>query len=574
MPKIITLHVGTGKYQEEQIADDQFLTGGRALSSQLVAQIVPPEADALGPDNILAFCCGVLAGTTITNANRISVGGKSPLTGTIKESNAGGTFAYHMGRLGIRSIICEGPLAEKDVWKVIHISTKGVKVEDGTDLAGSGCYDKSEMLTKRFGKGISFAIIGPVAEQLMRTAAIAVSDPQNRPSRFCGRGGMGAVMASKGIQAIVLDPSDTPPVQPQDKERFKAASRTIAELVNNTPQTAKVFRKYGTAAMIDVGQGLGFLPVNNFTRGRFEQSEQINGQALYDTISARGGEGKTSHACMPGCLVQCSNIYPDKEGKYLVSPLEYETIGLMGPNLGIGDLDVIAELNYIANDCGVDTVDSGAAIGVAMQAGLAEFGDSAAALSMMKEIRQSTILGKLLGSGAETTAKVLGVYQAPTAKGQAFPAYDPRAMKGLAATYATSPMGADHTAGHTIRSAVDDHHGFKGQAAASRLAQVGTLQWDSLGFCYFLGTALPDLSLLCEIIKAIHDKEVTPAQIRAMAVETLKTERDFNRKAGFGPAHDRLNEYFHKVKNPDTGTVCDIPTADITDLMDDNKLAD
>jgi len=572
MPKILKLDVGSGKFQEENIADDQFLMGGRALSSQLVAQYVPPEADPLGPDNILAFCCGILAGTTVTNGNRISIGGKSPLTGTIKESNAGGTFAYHMGRLGIRGIICEGPQAEKGVWKVIHISTKGVKIEDGADLAGSGCLDKSELLTKRFGDAISFAIIGPAAELQMRTSAIAISDPQKRPSRFCGRGGLGAVMASKGIQAIVLDPADTPAIQPRDKERFKTASKTITEHVNNTPQTAKVFRKFGTAAMIDVGQGLGFLPVNNFTRGRFDQAEQINGQTLYDTITSRGGDGKTSHACMPGCLVQCSNVFPDKEGNIVVSPLEYESMGLLGPNLGIGDLDVIAELNAIANDSGVDTVDSGAAIGVAMQAGLAAFGDSDAALTMMKEIRQGTILGRVLGSGAETTAKVFGVYQAPTAKGQAFPAYDPRALKGLAATYATSPMGADHTAGHTIRADVEDHHGFKGQAAASRQSQIGTLQWDSLGFCYFLGTALPDLSLLCELIEAIHGSKISAEQIRTMALDTLKTERDFNRKAGFGPAHDRLNEYFHRVENPDTGTVCDIPVPEILDLMDDDKL--
>ncbi|MBE0586190.1 MAG: aldehyde ferredoxin oxidoreductase, partial [Desulfofustis sp.] len=437
----------------------------------------------------------------------------------------------------------------------------------------SGCQEKSERLTRRFGDSISFAMIGPAAELLMRAAAIAISDPQKRPSRFCGRGGLGAVMAAKGIQAIVLDPSGTPAIQPQDKEQFKTLSRTLGEHVNNTPQTAKVFRKYGTAAMIDVGQGLGFLPVNNFTRGRFDQSEQINGQALYDTISSRGGDGKTSHACMPGCLVQCSNVYPDKDGKIVVSPLEYETIGLLGPNLGIGNLDLIAELNAIANDSGIDTVDSGAAIGVAMQAGLAAFGDGDAALALMKEIRQGTILGRVLGSGAETTAKVLGVYQAPTAKGQAFPAYDPRALKGLAATYATSPMGADHTAGHTIRAAVEDHHGFKGQADASRLSQIGTLQWDSLGFCYFLGTALPDLSIICELIQAMHGRVITPLQIRTLAVETLKAERNFNRKSGFGPAHDRLNEYFHLVENPDTGTVCDIPTPDIIGLMDDDKLS-
>jgi aldehyde:ferredoxin oxidoreductase len=325
--------------------------------------------------------------------------------------------------------------------------------------------------------------------------------------------------------------------------------------------------------MVDTGQGLGFLPTRNFSRGCFADSEKINGEALANLIESRGGEGKTSHACMPGCMVQCSNIFPDADGKRLVSPLEYETIGMMGPNLEIGDLDTIARMNYLANDAGVDTVEIGAAIGVAMQAGLADFGDEKAALKMMQEIHEGSLLGMLLGSGAETTAKVLGVYQVPTAKGQAFPAYDPRGLKGLAATYATSPMGADHTAGHTIRSAVDDHHSAVGQAEASKQSQIGVLQWDALGFCYFIGSAVPDFSLICDLIRAVHSRSYTPEQIRQIAVATLKTERTFNRDAGFGPAHDRLSEFFHITANPDTETVCDIPDDDIKRIMNDKELS-
>lgn len=573
MPRVISIDIDQSTHHTEMIAENDLLTGGRALSSQTVAQLVPPAADPLGPFNILSFCNGILAGTTISNANRLSVGSKSPLTGTIKESNSGGTFAYQMGRLDIRNIIITGKRSDLKTWKVIHISKDGVHIEEGQDLATHGCYAKSELLVKRYGPSIAFAMIGPAAEHLMRSAAIAISDPQKQPARFCGRGGLGAVMASKGIQAIVVDAAQTSPVQPDDKELFKDISRALSEQINTTPQTAKVFRTYGTAAMVDVAQGLGFLPTRNFSQGRFEYVEQINGQTLVDTISSREGEGKISHACMPGCLVQCSNVYPDKSGKRLVSPLEYETIGMMGPNLGIGDFDTIAELNYLANDCGVDTIEAGAAIGVAMHAGLADFGDGRAALSIMKEVREATILGKVIGAGAETTAKVLGVYQVPTAKGQAFPAYDPRALKGLAATYATSPMGADHTAGHTIRSQVEDHHSAVGQATASKMSQIGTLQWDSLGFCYFIGSALPDLSQLCDLIKAVHSHEFLPEQIRRMAIRTLRIERDFNRKAGFGPAQDRLSEYFHTTENVDTGTVCDIPEAEIEDLMNDDKLS-
>jgi len=573
MQSTIWLDLKSGEQRKEPVSDQEFLSGGRALSSSIVAEHVPAVADPFGPFNIITFCCGILAGTTISNANRLSVGSKSPLTGAIKESNSGGTFAYHMGRLGIRSFTLKGIPEKPEEWQVLYINKNGLYLEDGSDLVGQGCYQKAEFLAERYGKSISFVMIGPAAEKRMRSSAIAISDPQNNPARFCGRGGLGAVLASKGIQAIVIDPTGTTPLKPEDRELYQKTNKTIAELINSTPQTSEVFRKYGTAAMVDVGQALGFLPNRNFSRGKFELSEQINGQALAELIESRGGVGKTTHGCMPGCLIQCSNVFPKEDGSSLVSPLEYETIGLMGSNLGIGDLDVIAELNYLANDSGVDTIEAGAAIGVAMQAGLAEFGDAKAALSMMKELREATVLGRVLGSGADIAAKVLGVYQVPTAKGQAFPAYDPRALKGLAATYATSPMGADHTAGHTIRSNVEDHHDYVGQAEASRLAQVGVLQWDVLGFCYFFGSAVPDLMMICDLIKAFHSRSYSPEQIRNMAITTLITERKFNREAGFGPAHDRLSEYFHHTVNPDTGTICDIPEDEISDLMEDELLS-
>ena len=572
MQKIIWFDINIDKARDEVITDQDFLTGGRALSSRIISRSVPPGADALGPYNNLAFCCGVLAGTTISNANRLSVGGKSPLTGTIKESNSGGTFAYHMGRLGIRGLVIEGKKLASSGWKVLHISSHGIRSENGSDLVDKGCDEKAELLVKRYGKTISYAMIGPAAEKLMHSSVIAVSDPQQTPARFCGRGGLGAVMASKGIQAIIIDPSGTSPLKPANKELFKTTSRTIASLIETTPQTAKIFRKFGTAAMVDVGQGLGFLPTRNFSGGRFDKHEEINGQTLAEMISSRGGDGKNSHGCMPGCLVQCSNVFPDKKGNRVVSPLEYETIGMMGSNLEIGNLDVIAKMNAIANNSGVDTIEAGAAIGIAMQAGLAEFGDETAALSMMNEIKEATVFGRLLGAGAATTAKVLGVYQAPTAKGQAFPAYDPRALKGLAATYATSPMGADHTAGHTIRSNVEDHHSYVGQAEASKLSQIAVLQWDALGFCYFIGSAVPNFSLICDLIEAVHSHKFTPENIRDMAVKTLKTERSFNRDAGFGPVHDRLSEFFHEIKNPDTDTVCDIPEDEIKAIMNNENL--
>ncbi len=251
----------------------------------------------------------------------------------------------------------------------------------------------------------------------------------------------------------------------------------------------------------------------------------------------------------------------------VVSPLEYETIGLMGSNLGIADLDQIAALNFEVNDIGLDSIEIGAALGVAAEAGLMAFGDSQRALELIQEIRQGTPLGRLLGSGAAITGKVLGIERVPVVKNQALSAYDPRAIKGTGVTYATSPQGADHTCGLTIRAKVD-HLDPTVQINLSRSAQINMAGYDTLGACIFAGfgySAAPQV--IPALIRARYGWQVPDDYLQVLGRETLKMEREFNRRAGFTPADDRLPEWLRQEALPPTNAVFDVTDEDLDSLF-------
>jgi aldehyde:ferredoxin oxidoreductase len=271
---------------------------------------------------------------------------------------------------------------------------------------------------------------------------------------------------------------------------------------------------------------------------------------------------------MPGCVIRCSNNYGGADGKSIVAPLEYETIGLMGSNLGIADLDVIAGLNREANDLGLDSIEMGAALGVAARAGLLAFGDGARALELLGEVRRGTPLGRILGHGAAVAGKVLGVRQVPVVKGQAMPAYDPRALKGTGVTYATSPQGADHTCGNTVRAKVD-HLDPKIQAALSRVAQINMAGYDTLGACIFAGfgfAAAPEV--IPALLKARYGWEAGLDILQVLGKETLSLEREFNKRAGFTAADDRLPEWMGQEQLPPHNSVFDVSEDDLDGVFD------
>lgn len=392
----------------------------------------------------------------------------------------------------------------------------------------------------------------------MFTAALANADKDGSPTRFCGRGGLGAVAGAKGIKAVVFNDEGVERNRPKNPPLFKEAMKTYATWLRETPGTGKVFPELGTAAMVKTTNKLGALPTRNFSTGSFEKHEGISGETLREIILERGGEGTPTHACMPGCAIRCSNIYADKDGKAVTSPIEYENIGLLGSNLGIGDMDEVVELNLLCNELAVDTIETGAALGVAMEAGLVEFGDFAGAKQLLLEVEKGSPMGRIIGGGAELVGKIYGVRRVPAVKGQSFPAYDPRAIKGLGVTFATSPMGADHTAGQTIRAQVD-HYSSQGQVEASREAQLVNTIYDCLGLCYFAASAVAGrFEMMAQLVSGYVGIEVTGDQIKQMAASTLKLEHAFNRAAGFTKAHDRLPEHFYEEQNPANGQVFDV----------------
>jgi len=529
---------------------------------------VDAKTDPLGAGNKLIFAPGLLVGHMLSSTDRISIGGKSPLTGGVKEANAGGRTGLHMATMGIHALIVEDK-PEGDDWWVLHLSLNGAKWEKADDLAGLGVYASAEKLIERYGDKVAISLIGPGGEMQMKAAGIQNLDKDKIPSRIAARGGLGAVMGSKRIKAIVFDNAggQKPPIV--SPEAFKAAQKDYTKALMDHPQT-KTYHDYGTAAMTQLTQRFAAIPVHNFSRGTFDDVEKIGGEALREFTLTRGKPSDPSHACMAGCTIKCSNVFGGEDGKIIVSPLEYETIGLMGSNLEINSLDSIGRLNWQVNDLGLDSIEVGAALGVAAEAGLMRWGSEEDALKMIDEIRNGTELGRVLGDGAAATGKKYNIERVPVVKGQAMSAYEPRSIKGTGVTYATTPQGADHTCGLTIRAQIN-HLDPSVQRDVSLNAQLNMAGYDTLGACIFAGfgyAATPDF-VVKRLLAARYGWDDLPDNIlQELGKQTIKMEREFNRRAGFTKEDDRLPEWMTKEPIPETGHVFDVSEEVLDHIFD------
>ncbi len=563
---ILRVDLETGKVTRRSLPEAWRILGGRGLVARIALDEIPPLCDPLGAENRLLILNGPLAATPVPCSGRVSIGCKSPLTGGIKEANSGGVSGHLMARLGLRAIIVEDR-SPTDEWRLLFVGSEGSELLPAGDLVGLGVYETASRLRERFGNRVGCLVIGPAGERGMSAASVAGTDMEGRPSRFSARGGVGAVMGSKRLKAVVVEHTqDRAPLA--DSERFMSAVREMMTAIKETPQTAEVYPIYSTAAMVMPANTMGFLPTRGFSAGRFEHALEISGEMLHDTILERGGEGEITHACMPGCPIRCSNVWPDAEGREFLSPLEYETIALLGSNLGLGDLDQIARLNRMCNDIGIDTIEIGAALGVAAQAGLADFGDVEGFARLLDEVRAGTPLGQTIGSGAAAVGQAYDVDRTPTVKRQSMPAYDPRALKGTGVTFATCPQGADHTAGHTARADVD-HLAPEGQVAASRAVQVTVATVDTLGLCLMTAPAIGGRrDLLAELVSGRLGIEWAADDVVALGKETIEMEREFNRRAGFTAQDDRVPRWMHQEPLPPHDTVFDVPEEEIDRIYD------
>ncbi len=543
--------------------------GGRWLTSLMVSDEVPAGCHPLGPNNKLVFAPGILSGTSAPNTGRISVGGKSPLTGGIKESNAGSPFPQVLARMGYAALVVEGAAGDGSRW-LLKLGVEGGELVPAEDLEWKGAYEAAAIVKKHYGEKSSFMLIGPAGEAKMAMAGIAFNDKEGRPSRYAGRGGLGAVLGSKGLKAIVLDSAGAPGVEPVDQALFQEGREKLVEAIQTHDVTKKggALNSFGTAVLVNILNEAGGLPTRNFSAGVFEGAQQISGEALAEAAKKRGGAGMMGHTCHPGCLIACSNVYAREDGSEHVSCIEYESSWALGANCGLDNLDQVAELVRICNDFGIDTIEAGVTLGVAMEAGLAEFGDGAAAIKLLGEIGARTPLGHILGQGAQFTGRAYGVTRIPTVKGQGMPAYDPRAVKGIGVTYITTPMGADHTAGYTIAPEILAVGGQQqplsttDKVALSRAFQETTAFIDATGYCLFIAFPILDIPSgfegVVQTVNGMLGTAYTGDDVGAIGSEILQVEKDFNTRAGFTSAADRPPEFMRFEQLPPHNHVFDI----------------
>ncbi|HET6351302.1 MAG TPA: aldehyde ferredoxin oxidoreductase C-terminal domain-containing protein [Coriobacteriia bacterium] len=583
MRELLRVNMADLSVKVEPVPEEWAKYGGRALTDAIIYKEVPADADPLGPAAKLVFSPGTLGGTTAPNGGRLSVGGKSPLTGGIKESNSGGQAAHALARVGYSAIVVEGKPADPTARYVLTIEAdRSAKIDRVDDWAGLGNYEVYDKMAAGRPEGDRFATIsiGPAGEMGSRAAGIAVSDPKGYPNRFAGRGGLGAVMGSKGLKGIVISYTGTASLEHADKEAFTAATRKFSAALKEHAVSGTGLPMYGTNVLTNILNEAGGLPTRNFSAGSFEFADAIGGETQRAMIVERsGGEGiNDSHGCHSGCVIKCSRYWMDKDGHYKTKGPEYETAWAFGADCGIGDLDGIAELDRACGDLGLDTIEMGGTMGVYMASGALEFGDAEGALKALLAGADPSSELRVLWDGAEATGIKFGVKNIPVVKHQSLPAYDPRSVQGIGVTYATTPMGADHTAGYTITANIlavggtVDPLGTEGQAELSKNLQIATAMLDSLGLCIFVAFPVLDIpdafTAIHEMVEAHTGEKWGPDELMQLGREVLTFERLYNKNAGFTAADDRLPEFFLKEPLPPHNVVFTVTDEDLDSVFD------
>ena len=541
MRKYLDIDLSNRSIETKEIEGEEVIVIGRHLIAKKLLENGVATVDPLGPENPLIFSAGPFSGSNFSNANRLSVGCKSPLTGGVKEANSGGTFAFAMGQLEISGITFHGV---SDEWVNLYITKDGqFEFEDATSYLGKGNFEVAELLHEKYGDKVSLGICSPVGEYGGLLAGISFTDPEKRPTRIAARGGVGAVMGSKRLKAVIIDRYKMPSFH--DRKKLMLAVREYGQRLDNDA-AIESFRKYGTAMVGDFTNKIGGLPTRNFSTGTLidtkEEPMRLGGNYIRDLNLERGGE--TTHACMPGCQIQCSNIYADKDGNEMCSPVEYETLGLMGSNCGLEDPDDVARLNNVANDLGIDTIETGAMLGVLMEAGQGTFGDPSFMAEALEDIRSGNERGKLLAQGTARVGAHYGIDRVPVVKKQGISAYDPRVIEVTGISMMVTAQGADHTTGN-IPAYECDGKSTEELTEASLEIQTICAAADSLGLCLF-GRSVTNESIdfVVNALNEAHGTNFDEAKFMEIGKEALEMEWQFNKEAGFDDDDDEMPDFF------------------------------
>ncbi len=572
--KVYRVNMSNLSYKIEEVPSQWMGLGGRGLTSTIISEEVDPECHPLGPNNKMVFAPGLLSGTTAANSGRNSLGTKSPLTGGIKESNVGGTIAGIMAKLGVKALIIEGIPEDDSTFYHIHVTKDNVMIEAVPELVGKDNFFVLDAMEEKYNKKVAVMTIGRPGEMKMLISNISVRDPKGK-LRSHGRGGVGAVMGSKKIKCITVDAENYKEVTYSNPEKFKEASKVFTKALQENPISGEGLPAFGTNVLVNIINEAGGLPSHNFRTGSSENAEAICGETMAENIKERGGS--TTHGCHAGCVIQCSQTYNDEAGNYLTSGFEYEMIWAFGANFGISDLDQIARIDALMDDLGVDAIETGVTFGVAVDAGIIEFGDGKRAFEILeKEVANGTPLGRIIGGAAGNLGKLYGLVRVPVVKNQSIPAYEPRAIKGQGITYVTTPMGADHTAGYAVATNILNSGGHidplqkEGQVELSRNLQIASAAVDSTGMCIFVAfPALDDpkcLPALIDMINARFGIDLTGDDVTNLGKNILKIEHEFNLKAGLGKADDRIPEFMKYETLPPTDAIWDFTNEEIDEF--------
>jgi len=550
-----------------ELHGEDIVRAGRFLIARTLLELGAATVDPLSPQNPLIFSAGPFAGSSFSNANRTSVGCRSPLTGGIKEANGGGSFSYALGQQSIAGFTLHGA---SPTWVVIHFKKDGtIAFDDAAPYLGKGNFEADRMLHAKYGKKVTVALCGPVGEYQGLLAGIAFSDKDGRPSRLAARGGVGAVMGAKKVKAVVVELDKIPAFH--EPKKVNAAIKDYAKMLQADGIVTNFYQKIGTMGMADVQNQMGGLPVRNFSAGQqvnpaSGERFKMGGDYITEINNARGGE--QTHACMPGCIIQCSNLYADASGKEVVSPVEYETLGLLGTNCGLTDPDDLAQLNYVANDLGVDTIETGAMLAVLMEAGLGAFGDVKFMADCLAEIGRGTEKGRRWAQGTARVGAHYKVARVPVIKKQAISAYDPRVVEATGVAMMATAQGADHTAGNLPRLNTREMD-LDTIISQSLTVQTNVAATDSLGLCIF-GRSVTEaqLAFIVDAINAAHGTSLTPDFFPALGRETLRLEHEFNRRAGFTAQDDELPAFFYTEMLPPTNRVARFHGPEVHDMYE------
>ncbi len=446
--KIVRIDLTTREIQVEAPSDTFYRTymGGSCLALHYLLRELRPGTDPLGPDNILVFAPSVITGIPLAGITRYTIAARSPLTGALGESEAGGFWGPELKHSGIDALVIRGR-SEKPVY--IWIDDGVVEIRDASHLWGLDTGPAQRMIRDELKDDkIRVALIGPAGENLVRYACVL-----NNLKHANGRTGMGAVMGSKNLKAVAVRGKKK--LETADPGELLKISQSLVKMIKEHPGEQNM-QRLGTPSLVAPLNSMGILPTRNFTRSQFEGVEKIRGETMQETISL-GNEG-----CY-ACPVHCKRKVR-VEGKYEVSPEyggpEYETIASLGSCLGIDDLEAIAKGNELCNRYGLDTISTGVSIAFAMECfenGLLSlsdtegldlrFGNAGAMLEMIERISSRKGLGDLLAEGVKRAAEKLGAQAEKYAlhvKGQEVAMHDPRGKFGVGLGYAVSPTGADH----------------------------------------------------------------------------------------------------------------------------------